>query len=149
MRFFAYFMSERIQIFDRKLKISFRFVIDVSIQSQNETLRFIQAALCAKEKSIQQRFIFHLCKGKKERIIRFFHDRKQKNELFSFTKKNKMLTSLDMLRIVRARRHDVSCYGDQIRHFVFNFIKNITICGHYMYSFFTVLLNFNIDVFFC
>jgi hypothetical protein len=35
--------------------------IYVLIRSRNETLHFIQAALCTKEKSIQQHFIFQLC----------------------------------------------------------------------------------------
>jgi hypothetical protein len=47
-------------------------MIYVSIRSRNEMLHFIQAALCTKEKLIQQRFIFQLCKDKKERIISFF-----------------------------------------------------------------------------
>jgi hypothetical protein len=57
-------------------------IIYVSIRSRNKTLRFIQAALCTKKKLIQQRFIFQICEGKKEQIIRFFVIKNKKTNCF-------------------------------------------------------------------
>jgi hypothetical protein len=69
-------------------------IIYVSIRSRNETLRFIQAALCTKEKSMQQRFIFQLCKGKRERIICFFMIKSKKRIAFVHQKMKLVVNGL-------------------------------------------------------
>jgi hypothetical protein len=89
-------MSERIQLFDLKLKISFRFDIENkadhnlcfdSISKLNVAFYFI--AMCTKEKSTQKRFIFQPYKGKKEQIIRFFMIESKKRIAFVHKKKKR------------------------------------------------------------
>jgi hypothetical protein len=94
--FFVYFMSERRQLFDLELKISFRFDIKTRADHNFMFLFDLEMKRCCavRERKIKQkRFIFQFWKGKKiERIIRFFMI-EAKNELLSFTK-NETLTSL-------------------------------------------------------
>jgi aminopeptidase C len=94
-------MSERIQLFDLELKISFLYDI-VTKAYHNFMFRFnletkrcvLFKLLSARKKNQTTTFNISVFKREKRTNHLFFHDRKQKTNCFR-SQKNKTLTSLD------------------------------------------------------